>query len=141
MRTQKNEGPAAPPGPRGPGLRRRMPKSATVVRICQGGRRGQEQLGEVAFTSLNIENRGPELCRDFDSYDMGENRIEPGQVWRADLGGHETRVFVVSPHSAVPEVWVCERLGTDQGLGKGMHVLVASNEFTKLERPVSEGAD
>ncbi len=74
---------------------------------------------------------------------MGEKRIEPGQVWRAEVGGHVSRVFVVSPHSEAPDVWVCEKLGTGQGLGKGMHILVTNAEFTKLERPgsTSDGAD
>jgi hypothetical protein len=74
---------------------------------------------------------------------MGEKRIEPGEVWVADLCGHESRVLVISSHREVPELWVCERLTTSQGIGKGMHILVASTEFTKLEgpTPAGEGAD
>ena len=74
---------------------------------------------------------------------MDEKRIEPGQVWRADLGGQEARVFVVSPHAEALDVWVCERLGTGHGLGKGMHILVARADFKKLERPgpTGEGTD
>ncbi|NQT11372.1 MAG: hypothetical protein HQ582_01400 [Planctomycetes bacterium] len=72
---------------------------------------------------------------------MGEKRIEPGQVWRADLCGHESRVLVISSHREVPELWVCERLTANQGIGKGMHILVASKEFTELERSTDEATD
>lgn len=66
---------------------------------------------------------------------MGEKRIEPGQVWRVNLGGHESRVLVVASHLEGPELWVCERLGAGQDIGEGMHILVAAVEFMELERP------
>ncbi len=72
---------------------------------------------------------------------MSEKRIEPGEVWLADLCGHESRVRVISSHREVPELWVCERLTTQQGISEGMHILVASAEFTKLEREANERAD
>jgi len=69
---------------------------------------------------------------------MGAERIQPGQVWIADLYGREVRVLVVGAHSGSPETWICEKLSTKQGIHTGPHILLNRKDFVRLESPGSE---
>lgn len=69
---------------------------------------------------------------------MGKSRIQPGQVWLADLYGRESRVLVIASHHEVPEVWICEKLIAKEGHGAGPHILVNKKDFVKLEGSADE---
>ncbi len=70
---------------------------------------------------------------------MGKPRIRAGQIWLADLGGHQIRVHVVG-RSATPDAWVCEEQAEGHP-GTGPCFLLHDGNFLKPEGGGDEASD
>ena len=72
---------------------------------------------------------------------MGDIPIRSGQVWVANLYGHETRVLVIGTYGEIHQTWICEKLMTGQGFGTGPHVTLNEKAFLRPDSLAEEVPD